>query len=69
MARYFDPAVYKIVLVDQRGCGKSTPFAELRENTTYDSVEDFEKLREKLGIDKWLVFGGSWVNNIYILHH
>jgi len=50
MARYFDPLVYKIVLVDQRGCGESLPFADLRENTTYDSVRDFEKIRVKLGI-------------------
>lgn len=55
MARYFDPAAYRIILVDQRGCGESTPFADLRDNTTYDSVRDFEKLREKLGIDKWQV--------------
>ena len=50
MARYFDPKKYKIVLVDQRGCGKSTPFANLEDNTTWDLVEDFEKVREKLGI-------------------
>lgn len=50
MARYFDPLVYKIVLVDQRGCGESLPFADLRENTTYDSVRDFEKIRVKLGM-------------------
>ena len=49
MARYFDPSHYRIVLVDQRGCGESTPFADLRDNTTYDSVRDFEKLRIKLG--------------------
>lgn len=60
MARFFDPAVYKIILVDQRGCGESIPFANLEDNTTYDSVRDFEKLREKLGISKWQVFGGSW---------
>jgi len=49
MARFFDPKVYRIILVDQRGCGDSTPFADLRDNTTYDSVKDFEKLRTKLG--------------------
>ena len=59
-ARYFDPELYRIVLVDQRGCGKSTPFAELEENTTGDLVADFEKVREMLGIDTWQVFGGSW---------
>lgn len=59
-ARYFDPAKYKVVLVDQRGCGKSLPFADLEDNNTPALVEDFEKVRTKLGIDKWLVFGGSW---------
>lgn len=60
MRRYFDPSRYRIVVFDQRGCGKSTPHAELRENTTWDLVEDLERLRRHLGIDKWLVFGGSW---------
>lgn len=68
MARYFDPAVYKIILVDQRGCGDSVPFADLRENTTYDSVRDFEKLRIKLGIDKWQVFGGSWGSTLALAY-
>ncbi len=58
--QYFDPEFYRIILFDQRGCGKSTPHAELRENTTWDLVEDMEKLRNSLGIEKWLVFGGSW---------
>jgi len=48
------------VLFDQRGCGKSTPYAELRENTTWDLVADIDRLRERLGIDRWVVFGGSW---------
>lgn len=60
MTTFFDPQIYKIILVDQRGCGKSIPFADLRDNTTYDSVRDFEKIRIDLGIDKWMVFGGSW---------
>jgi hypothetical protein len=60
MARFFDPAAYRIILVDQRGCGNSTPFANLTDNTTYDSIRDFEKLREHLGINRWQVFGGSW---------
>ena len=59
-ARYFDPEHYRIILVDQRGCGKSKPFASLEENTTWDLVADYEKIREKLGIERWLVFGGSW---------
>lgn len=58
--RYFDPEKYHIILFDQRGCGKSRPFSELKENTTWDSVEDIEKLRKKFGIEKWAVFGGSW---------
>ncbi len=58
--RYFDPAKYRIVLFDQRGCGKSTPHAELRENTTWDLVNDAEAIRTRLGIDRWHVFGGSW---------
>lgn len=58
--RFFDPARYRIVLVDQRGCGKSTPHAELRENTTWHLTEDFERVRAHLGIERWQVFGGSW---------
>lgn len=58
--RYFDPKKYRIVLFDQRGCGKSTPFAELKENTTWDLVADIERIREHLKIEKWSVFGGSW---------
>ena len=58
--RYFDPTRYRIVLFDQRGCGRSTPHAELRENTTWDLVADIERLREHLGINRWQVFGGSW---------
>jgi proline iminopeptidase len=56
----FDPAKYRVVLFDQRGCGRSTPPNELRENTTWHLVKDIEKLRQHLGIDRWLVFGGSW---------
>ncbi|BFY98032.1 hypothetical protein BsWGS_01072 [Bradybaena similaris] len=57
---FFDPAVYRIILFDQRGSGKSTPAAELKENTTWSLVEDIETLRKQLGVDKWVVFGGSW---------
>jgi proline iminopeptidase len=58
---FFDPEVYKIVIFDQRGAGKSTPHSSLEENTTWDLVNDIEKLREYLKIDKWhTVFGGSW---------
>ncbi len=58
--RFFDPSRYRIVLFDQRGCGKSTPFASLEHNTTWDLVADMETLRAHLGIEKWQVFGGSW---------
>lgn len=60
MRRFFDPTVYRIVLFDQRGCGKSTPHSELTENTTWALVSDMERLREHLNIDKWVLFGGSW---------
>ncbi len=58
--RFFDPAVYRIILFDQRGCGKSTPHASLVDNTTWHLVADMEALREHLGIARWQVFGGSW---------
>ncbi|MGI8725845.1 MAG: prolyl aminopeptidase [Methyloceanibacter sp.] len=60
MRRYHDPERYRIVLFDQRGCGRSTPHACLEENTTWDLVADIERLREHLGIERWQVFGGSW---------
>ena len=58
--RFFDPARWRVVLFDQRGAGKSTPFADLTDNTTQDLVADLEKIREHLGIERWMVFGGSW---------
>ena len=66
--RYFDPRVWRIVLHDQRGCGKSKPFSELRENTTWDLVADIEKLREHLGISRWVVFGGSWGSTLSLAY-
>ncbi|MEM0985821.1 MAG: prolyl aminopeptidase [Pseudomonadota bacterium] len=60
MRRFFDPERYRIVLFDQRGCGRSTPHSELRENTTWDLVQDAETIRNMLKIDRWIVFGGSW---------
>jgi proline iminopeptidase len=58
--RFFDPSFWRVVLFDQRGSGRSTPLGEVRENTTADLVADAELIRERLGIGKWLVFGGSW---------
>ncbi|MEY2152626.1 MULTISPECIES: prolyl aminopeptidase [Rhodanobacter] len=66
--RFFDPKVYRIVLFDQRGCGQSTPHAELRENTTWDLVADIERVREHLGIDRWQVFGGSWGSTLALAY-
>jgi len=60
MPRYHDPAAYRIVVFDQRGSGRSTPHAELEENTTWDLVADMERIRLHLGIDRWQLFGGSW---------
>jgi len=66
--RYFDPRKWRVVLFDQRGCGKSRPHAELRENTTWDLVADIEKLRELLGIERWVVFGGSWGSTLALAY-
>jgi proline iminopeptidase len=66
--RFFDPAVYRIVLFDQRGCGKSTPHAELHENTTWNLVNDIERIRGHLGIDRWQVFGGSWGSTLALAY-
>lgn len=60
MRRYFDPKAYRIILFDQRGCGRSRPNASLEDNTTWTLIEDIERLRERCGVDKWAVFGGSW---------
>ncbi|MCI9882963.1 alpha/beta fold hydrolase, partial [Methylobacterium goesingense] len=56
----FDPARYDVLLFDQRGCGRSTPHAGLDANTTWDLVADMEQLRTMIGVERWLVFGGSW---------
>ena len=60
MRRYFDPVHYRVVLFDQRGCGRSRPHASVTANTTWHLVRDTELIRETLGIDRWMVFGGSW---------
>ncbi|XP_033108380.1 proline iminopeptidase-like [Anneissia japonica] len=65
---FFDPKVFRIILFDQRGSGKSTPAAELKNNTTWHLVEDMEKLRKHLGIEKWLLFGGSWGSTLSIAY-
>ena len=70
--QYFDPKAFNIVQFSQRGCGQSTPYAELTDNTTHASVHDMERLREHLHIDRWHVFGGSWgstLSLIYAQHH
>ena len=66
--QYFNPEKYKIILFDQRGCGKSIPHAELEENTTWDLVEDIEKLRNHVNIDNWIIFGGSWGSTLAIAY-
>jgi proline iminopeptidase len=68
MRRFFDPKGYRIVLFDQRGCGASRPHAELRENTTWDLVADIEKLRAHLGLERWMVFGGSWGSTLALAY-
>jgi len=66
--QFFDPKAYRIVLFDQRGSGKSTPHANLEHNTTWDLVEDIEKIRLHLKIDKWVVFGGSWGSTLALAY-
>ncbi len=66
--RFFDPAHYRIVLFDQRGSGRSTPLGELRDNTTQHLIADIERLRAHLGIDRWLVFGGSWGSTLALAY-
>jgi len=67
-ARFFDPDVYRIVLFDQRGCGASTPHAELHANTTWHLVADIERIRIALGIARWVVFGGSWGSTLALAY-
>ncbi|HEX5185069.1 MAG TPA: prolyl aminopeptidase [Allosphingosinicella sp.] len=66
--RLFDPARYNILLFDQRGCGRSTPHASLEANTTWDLVADVERLRERIGAEQWLVFGGSWGSTLALAY-
>lgn len=68
MRRFFDPEKYRIVVFDQRGCGRSVPHASLAHNTTWALVDDCEKLRNHLGIDRWLVYGGSWGSTLALAY-
>jgi len=68
MRRFFDPTRWRSVLFDQRGCGKSRPNASLQDNTTWTLVEDIERLRKRLGIQKWSVFGGSWGSTLALAY-
>lgn len=66
--RFFDPKKYRIVLLDQRGCGRSRPHASLKDNTTWHIVQDIEALREHLKIERWQVFGGSWGSTLALAY-
>ncbi|OLP43749.1 prolyl aminopeptidase [Rhizobium oryziradicis] len=66
--RVFDPALYDVILFDQRGCGKSTPHAHLEANTTWHLVADIERLRQMIGAEKWLVLGGSWGSTLALAY-
>jgi proline iminopeptidase len=66
--QYFDPEKYRIILFDQRGCGRSTPHAELQNNTTQDLIADIETIRAHFNIEKWLVFGGSWGSTLGLVY-
>ena len=72
MRRYFDPRKYRVILFDQRGCGRSKPHASVESNTTWHLVRDIEAIRLTLGVDRWIVFGGSWgacLALIYAISH
>ena len=68
MRRYFDPKVYRVILFDQRGCGRSRPYASVTENTTWHLVADIEKIRKLLEIESWMVFGGSWGATLALIY-
>ena len=68
MRRYFDPNVYRVILFDQRGCGRSRPHASIKDNTTWHLVADIELLRETLKIEDWIVFGGSWGATLALIY-
>ncbi|HED40192.1 MAG TPA: alpha/beta fold hydrolase, partial [Chromatiales bacterium] len=66
--RFFDPELYRIILFDQRGCGRSTPHASLENNTTQGLVADMEVIRQQLGVDQWVLFGGSWGSTLSLVY-
>ena len=66
--RFFDPTLYRIITFDQRGCGRSTPHASLENNTTAHLIADIQRIREHLGIDKWVLFGGSWGSTLSLAY-
>ena len=66
--RFFDPGRYRVILFDQRGCGRSTPHAALDGNTTQSLVADMERIREQLGIERWVIFGGSWGSTLALVY-
>ena len=68
MRRFFDPAKWRMALFDQRGCGRSRPNASLDDNTTWSLIEDIERLRVHLGVEKWTVFGGSWGSTLALAY-
>lgn len=68
MRRYFDPSVYRVILFDQRGCGRSRPHASIEDNTTWHLVADIERLRSLLDIEEWIVFGGSWGATLALIY-
>ena len=68
MRRYFDPAIFRVILFDQRGCGRSRPHASVQANTTWHLVADIELIRTTLGIDRWIVFGGSWGATLALIY-
>jgi len=68
MRRYFDPGVYRVILFDQRGCGRSRPYASCEDNTTWHLVADMEQIRRLLEIDEWMVFGGSWGATLSLIY-
>ncbi|MGI9369917.1 MAG: prolyl aminopeptidase [Ruegeria sp.] len=68
MRRYFDPQIFRVILFDQRGCGRSRPHASVENNTTWHLVADIERLRKLFGVEKWIVFGGSWGATLALIY-